>query len=270
MISFPNCKINLGLRITEKRSDGFHTIESCFYPIEWNDILEIIPAAELRFTSSGIAIPGNPDQNLCMKVWQLLNHRFGIPAVHIHLHKVIPIGAGLGGGSSDAAFAVKTLNQLFDLKLSDDDMEELLRPLGSDCAFFVRNKPVLAIEKGDRFEKTSVSLSGSWIVLIYPGIHISTQEAYSLVKPVLPSESLNNLLEGDRKNWKDQLKNDFEKHLFFNHSVLDHVKNKLYNYGAIYASMTGSGSCIYGLFDEEPDSSHFEDSNFTVKKTLLN
>lgn len=270
MISFPNCKINLGLRITEKRSDGFHSIESCFYPVEWNDILEIIPSPELRFTSSGITIPGDPDQNLCMQVWQLLHLRFDIPAVHIHLHKAIPIGAGLGGGSSDAAFALKTLDRLFDLGLSDDDKEELLRPLGSDCAFFVRNRPVIAVGKGDLFAEVQLNLAGKWIVLVYPGIHISTKEAYSLVKPAFPSESLRDLLEDDIDNWKGRLENDFEKHLFFNYPVLDHVKNKLYNYGAVYASMTGSGSCLYGLFDEEPDCRHFEESGFVVKKILLN
>ncbi len=270
MIRFPNCKINLGLRITEKRPDGFHNIESCFYPIDWNEALEIIPAPELRFTSSGIPIPGDPDHNLCLKAWRLLHKRFDIAPVHIHLHKAIPIGAGLGGGSSDAASAIILLDQLFDLGLDDETMEDLARTLGSDCAFFIKNKPVIATEKGDRFSEVRLSLANQWIVLVFPDFHISTGEAYSGVRAEKPEDSLKNLLEGDVKEWKKYLKNDFEKHLFLNYPVLDHVKSRLYDFGSFYASMTGSGSCVYGLFNEEPDATALKEMGFTVKKILLN
>jgi 4-diphosphocytidyl-2-C-methyl-D-erythritol kinase len=169
MIAFPNAKINLGLHVVARRPDGFHNIESCFYPVGWTDVLEIIESEVLQFTSSGLLIPGEAAHNLCLKVYAALKKDFDLPPVHLHLHKVIPIGAGLGGGSSDAAFAVKLLNDKFELGLTPERMEDYVRPLGSDCAFFIRNTPLYCYDKGDRFAGIGVDLQGYSIVLGQPG-----------------------------------------------------------------------------------------------------
>jgi 4-diphosphocytidyl-2-C-methyl-D-erythritol kinase len=271
MIVFPNAKINLGLFITEKRPDGFHNIESCFYPVPWNDVLEVSEGIHTSFSSSGIPVPGDEKDNLCLKAWENVHQEYGIPPVHIHLHKVIPIGAGMGGGSSDAAFTVKALNELFGLGLTEEKMEDLVRPLGSDCAFFIKNKPVLAVEKGDRFQDIPVFLSGFWGILVYPDLHISTKEAYSGIVPGTPAVSIREILtQKDRMEWKNLLINDFERHLFEKYPVLSDVKKELYNSGAVYASMTGSGSCVYGIFEKEPSTLKFENLSFSVKKFLFN
>lgn len=209
MVVFPNAKINLGLFITEKRKDGFHNLESCFYPIPWQDVLEIVPSDKFSFSSTGITIPGDLKTNLCVKVYEAVKSKFDIPPVQIHLHKVIPIGAGLGGGSSDASFTLKILNNLFDLSLTTEEMEDLVRPLGSDCAFFIKNEPVLAYEKGDRFKPITISLQGYQLIVVYPNIPISTQLAYSLVKPAQPTMSISDILNKGINEWKGLLKNDF-------------------------------------------------------------
>jgi 4-diphosphocytidyl-2-C-methyl-D-erythritol kinase len=250
MVSFPNAKINLGLHITEKRQDGFHSIESCFYPVQWCDALEILVSNTTSFTTSGIEIPGASDSNLCLKVYQALKKEYMLPPVHIHLLKNIPIGAGLGGGSADAAFTIKLLNDLFSLNLSVTQMEDYLRPLGSDCAFFVNNKPVFAYDKGDRFSSIELSLKGYFIVIVYPEVHISTKEAYSSVIPKKSQVSIERILQKDIKEWKSLLKNDFEDALFPKYPVLKEIKETLYSKGALYASMTGSGSAVYGIFSE--------------------
>lgn len=262
MISFPNAKINIGLFITEKRTDGFHNLESCFFPISWTDILEIIPSDTFSFSSSGIEIPNNTSEtNLCVKAYNLLANDFEISPIKIHLHKNIPIGAGLGGGSADASFTLKMLNELFKLKISDQELENYARQLGSDCAFFIQNKPVFAIEKGDIFKILSLSLKNKFIVLINPNIHISTKEAYSGVKPQEAKIDLHTfLIENSIENWKDKVHNDFEDSIFPNHPTIAELKNDLYNKGALYASMTGSGSTIFGIFDNEIDTSDFEKS----------
>jgi 4-diphosphocytidyl-2-C-methyl-D-erythritol kinase len=251
MVSFPNAKINLGLDITEKRPDGFHSIESCFYPVQWCDALELMPAEILKFSSSGIQIPGESDSNLCLKTYQALKQDFDLPPVHIHLLKNIPIGAGMGGGSSDAAFTIKALNILFKLGLTIPQMEEYVRPLGSDCAFFVNNQPVYAYEKGDRFKSTGLSLKGYFIIIVYPPIHISTKEAYAGVVPQKPIMGVEEIIRTDISNWKNLLKNDFEASLFPKYPVLKEIKEKFYKNEAVYASMTGSGSAVYGIFKEE-------------------
>lgn len=258
MVSFPNAKINLGLDITEKRSDGFHNIESCFYPVQWTDALEIVPSEKLLFSSSGIQIPGEVNSNLCLKVYEVLKKNFDLPPVHIHLLKNIPIGAGMGGGSADAAFTIRSLNEQFHLGLSTEQMEDYLRPLGSDCAFFVNNQPVLAYEKGDRFKKIDLSLKGYFISIVYPELHISTKEAYSGVVPQKPAVSVETILQKESKEWKGLLKNDFESSLFPKYPLLKEIKEYLYAKGALYASMTGSGSAVYGIFNEgKNDSLHF-------------
>lgn len=251
MVVFPNAKINIGLQIVEKRKDGFHNIESIFYPVfELYDVLEIIESKELTFTSSGINIPGNLEDNLCLKAYQLLKKDYDLPPVHIHLLKVIPIGAGLGGGSSDAAFTLKLLNEKFELQLSDEDLINYARKLGSDCAFFIKNKPVFAHHKGDEFESVDLDLSDYNIKVEYPNIHIGTSEAYAGVIPQKSNFDLRKLSVDDIKNWKTYVKNDFEDSIFPYHSTIEKLKEKFYSDGALYVSMTGSGSAVFGIFEK--------------------
>jgi 4-diphosphocytidyl-2-C-methyl-D-erythritol kinase len=253
MLSFPNAKINIGLSITEKRPDGFHNLESCFYPVGWSDVLEIMPAQKLSFKSTGIEIPGNPETNLCLKAYHLVNQDFNLPPVMIHLHKIVPIGAGLGGGSADCAFTIKTLDDLFELNMSVGTMENYARQLGSDCAFFIRNKPKSCFGKGDEFEDINVNLSDKFIVLVNPNIHISTAEAYSGVKPQKSHGDLKEILQKPVNQWVDVVKNDFENHLLPKYPAIANIKNSLYTHGAEYASMTGSGSTVFGIFNQEID-----------------
>ncbi len=253
MLVFPNAKINIGLNIVEKRQDGFHNIESCFYPVDWSDALEILPAEQFSFQSDGIDIPGDVLNNLCAKAYQMLAADYTFPTVNIHLLKAVPIGAGLGGGSSDAAFTIKALNDLFSLNISLEKQLDYARRLGSDCAFFIENKPLYCFEKGDRFEEISLSLAGKWIVLVNPGLHISTVEAYSGVKPRESGADLRVLLKQPLPEWKATVKNDFEESLFPKYLVLKKIKEKLYEKGAVYAAMSGSGSTLYGIFEEERD-----------------
>ncbi|PRY13204.1 4-diphosphocytidyl-2-C-methyl-D-erythritol kinase [Pontibacter ummariensis] len=248
MLDFPNAKINLGLYVTAKRPDGFHNLQSCFYPVKWCDALEILPAKEERFEMTGLPVPGDPASNLCLKAYRLLQQDFALPPVHMHLHKVLPMGAGLGGGSADAAFTLRILNKLFELNLSAAALEDYARQLGSDCAFFVQNQPVIATERGDVFERFSLDLSGYACVIVYPGIHITTAEAYGSINPKEPSCGMEILLKQDLDVWKTVLHNDFEDALFPKYPELAAVKEKLYGAGAVYASMTGSGSALYGLF----------------------
>lgn len=262
MISFPNAKINLGLYVLNKRSDGFHSIETCFYPIPWYDVLEIIPSETVSFSSSGNSIPGNAESNLCLKTVASLQASHNIPSVRIHLHKNIPIGAGLGGGSSDAAFTCSTLNTLFQLNLSLEQQENVVRPLGSDCAFFIQNKAIIAHEKGDVFSDLNcVDLSGYWIYLINPGIHVSTKDAYNGVQPHSNRKSINSILQQPIETWKNELVNDFEISVFKQFPDIETIKNTLYASGAIYAAMSGSGSTVFGLFKEKPDTLIFNNLN---------
>ncbi len=251
MILYPNAKINIGLFITEKRPDGFHNIESCFFPVALHDILEIIPSEEsTSFNSTGIDIPGSPDDNLCLKAWQLLKKDFDIPQVKIHLHKQIPIGAGLGGGSADCAFTFIALNELFDLKLEIAQLEEYAGELGSDCTFFIRNKPAYATGKGEKLEILPYSdLDKYNLILINPGIHIPTGEAYSGIIPQEREVFLPEILKDNIATWQDKVTNDFEKSIFRNHPEIKEIKEDLIKRGALYASMSGSGSSVFGFFD---------------------
>ena len=257
MLSFPNAKINLGLFITEKRPDGFHNLQSCFYPVGWADVLEIIPVGprsvgSVDFTSSGIAIPGEPAFNLCVRAYELLNADFDLPPVQMHLHKIVPIGAGLGGGSADAAFTLKLLNDQFTLGLTGLQLEDYARRLGSDCAFFVQNRPMYCLEKGDVFEEISVDLNGYYIALIYPNVAISTAEAYARIRPQQPETSLREHLRQPIDTWCETVRNDFENSLFPAYPILSKIKAQLYESGAVYASMSGSGSTLYGIFNAPP------------------
>jgi len=256
MVCFPNAKINIGLNIVEKRPDGFHTVESILYPVGLCDILEVVSTDEAaglaRFKSTGLAIPGGAENNLCVKAYELLSKEHVLPGVNIHLHKIIPIGAGLGGGSSDGAFFVKLLNDKFELGLSWGELHHYARQLGSDCSFFIGNRPAYAEGIGDQFEPTGVQLSGYHLVIVYPAIHISTAEAYSRVKPQKPERTLETVIDGlSPENWKPVIKNDFEDSAFRVYPLLRDIKDKLYKLGAVYASMSGSGSSVYGLFKTE-------------------
>jgi 4-diphosphocytidyl-2-C-methyl-D-erythritol kinase len=254
MITFPNAKINLGLKVLEKRTDGFHNIETIFYPVGLSDILEIIPSKDgvLTFEPTGLRVPGDKNDNLCVKAFHLLSSILHLPPVKIHLHKVIPTGSGLGGGSSDGAFAIKMLNDLFLLGLSDDQMMDYARNLGSDCAFFILNRPVFAFNKGDHFEPLELDLSGYRIEVVTPGIHVSTAEAYSMID--LRAESwthespLKEIIRKPVVEWEKNLINDFEKPVFNKYPELKRIKQDLYEKGALYASMSGSGSSFYGIF----------------------
>jgi 4-diphosphocytidyl-2-C-methyl-D-erythritol kinase len=248
MIAFPNAKINIGLNVTRKREDGYHDLETIFYPLLIRDAVEIIEADELQFSSTGIVIPGNADENICLKAYNLLKRDYDLPSLHIHLHKNIPIGAGLGGGSADAAFLIKLLNDKFNLGLSIADMENYARRIGADCAFFISNKPVYAFGKGDVFEDIDLDLSAYYKVLVMPPVHVSTQDAYAGIKPKLAQTSLKELVSLPIENWKDSVKNDFEDSVFVKYPVISDLKKALYDHGAAYASMSGSGASVFGLF----------------------
>jgi len=261
MIIFPNAKINIGLNVIGRRPDGYHDLETIFYPIKINDALEIIEADKLSFESSGLEIPGRVEDNLCIKGYHLLKKDFDLPPVKIHLHKHIPIGAGLGGGSADAAFFIRLLNKKFNLGLTDDQMIDYARKLGADCAFFIKNKPVFAFDKGDEFESIKLDLSNYKIVLVMPPVHVSTGEAYGGVKPAPVNLSLMELIYKPVAEWKNFIKNDFEVSVFKNHPMIRGVKASLYEAGAIYASMSGSGASVFGIFDKTPDLSELKKEN---------
>lgn len=249
MLVFPTCKINLGLQITEKRSDGFHNLQSCFYPVGWSDVLEVIPSAEFAFSYSGLPIPGELTNNLCVQAYNLLKTDFNLPPVQIHLHKIVPIGAGLGGGSADAAFTLRLLNERFTLGLSPQQLEAYARLLGSDCAFFIQNRPLYCLEKGDVFEEINIDLRGYSILLVYPNLVISTAEAYATVRPRQAEISLQKQLQAPIDAWRNTVHNDFEDSLFPAYPMLAQIKQQLYEAGAVYASLSGSGSTVYGIFN---------------------
>jgi 4-diphosphocytidyl-2-C-methyl-D-erythritol kinase len=250
MISFPNAKINLGLTILSRREDGYHEIESCFYPIDLNDSLEIIESTSFSFHSYGLQIPGNNNSNLCVKAYEILRQDFQIPPVAIHLLKKIPMGAGLGGGSADGAFTLTMLNELFDLNLTDTTLEEYALQLGSDCPFFMKNKPAIARGRGEQLQLVELDLTKYRIEIQNPGIHISTQEAYGGIKPQLQKQSISEIISQPIYCWKDKLFNDFERYVFQKYPQVSELKKTLYEQGAIYASMTGSGSTVFGIFEK--------------------
>jgi len=261
MISFPQCKINLGLNIHFKRADNYHEVSTVMYPIPLNDILEIVRNETFQFTQSGMPIPGRFEDNLCVKAYQLLQREFEISPVHIHLYKNIPMGGGLGGGSADGTYMLKLLNDEFKLGLSTAELQDYAAQLGSDCPFFVREEPQLATGRGELLEPINVNLKGYYLYLINDGTHVSTQEAYANVSPRQPSRSLEEVVSLPIDQWKAHLHNQFEESVFPRYPHLERFKEQLYDAGAIYASMTGSGATLYGLFESEPSSSLFESEN---------
>jgi 4-diphosphocytidyl-2-C-methyl-D-erythritol kinase len=252
MILFPPAKINLGLNVLHKREDGYHEIESCMIAIPFYDVLEIIPAKTFEFQQSGITIAGDSEDNLCVKAFRLLEQNYAIPPVSIYLRKIIPMGAGLGGGSADASYVVKAIVALYKLGISEDEQRELVTKLGSDCPFFISSQPQLAIGRGEILQPIAVDLKNYYLKLINPGIHIGTKEAYDGIQFSDDSSSVAAILDEPIENWKSQLKNDFERTAFKNHPTLAQIKASLYEEGAIYAAMSGSGSTLFGIFKEEP------------------
>jgi len=258
MIVFPNCKINLGLHILRKRNDGYHDLETIFYPLPLCDSLEIIEnrhpgkSFSIPFTISGQDVYGDPSSNLCLKAYRLLKKDFpDLPQVQVHLHKVIPSGAGLGGGSADGAFTLKLLNEKFSLSLSELELVQYASQLGSDCPVFILNKPCYGTGRGEQLEAVAIDLSDYKFVIVYPGIHIDTGRAFLDIKPALPDRSLKDIIRLPVEKWKDELCNDFERNLFKKHWEVVDIKDELYKCGAIYASMSGSGSTVYGIFRKE-------------------
>lgn len=270
MIVFPNCKINLGLHILGKRADGFHNLETVFYPVAVKDALELMPATnsttDVEFTGTGLSVDGNTTDNLCVKAYHLLQKDFPqLPAVKIHLHKAIPMGAGLGGGSADASSMLKLLNERFHLNLSTDQLISYALQLGSDCPFFIINKPCFATGRGELLEEIKLDLSVYKMVLINPGIHVNTGWAFSNITPALPKRSIKEIVQQPVDTWKAELANDFEKPVFAAYPEVKAIKDSLYDQGAVYASMSGSGSTVYGIFHREAAPVLPKDSNYFIK-----
>ncbi|MEG1659283.1 MAG: 4-(cytidine 5'-diphospho)-2-C-methyl-D-erythritol kinase [Bacteroides sp.] len=258
MITFPNAKINLGLNITGLRADGYHNLETVFYPVPLEDALELHPLPDsdhqkCRLHCSGIAIDGNPEDNLVVKAYHLLDEEFHLPPVNIHLFKHIPSGAGLGGGSSDAAFMLKLLNERFALNLTVEQLEGFAATLGADCAFFIRNKPTFATGVGNVFSPIALSLAGYQLLIVKPDIFVSTREAFAKITPHQPLLPLREVIARPVTAWKEHLVNDFEASVFPQHPAISQIKETLYQQGAVYAAMSGSGSSVFGLFRSETE-----------------
>ncbi|MBY0476189.1 MAG: 4-(cytidine 5'-diphospho)-2-C-methyl-D-erythritol kinase [Chitinophagaceae bacterium] len=286
MISFPNCKINLGLHILNKREDGYHNLETVFYPVKWRDALEVVRiddgrrtmddskttlssakptesrhdsplTTHISFSSTGLPIPGDETNNLCIKAYHLLKKDFpSLPPVQMHLHKAIPMGAGLGGGSANAAFALKLLNDQFQLKLSTQQLIDYALQLGSDCPFFIINKPCFATGRGEILETVELDLSAYHFAIVNPGIHVNTGWAFAQLNIRSDHETwadLRTIIQQPIETWKDQLINDFGEPVSKAHPEIATIKQQLYNAGAVYASMTGSGSTVFGIFEKQPE-----------------
>lgn len=263
MITFPNAKINIGLNVLRKRKDGYHDIETIFYPLKgiMYDALEIIKAEvkeKAGIKIHGMQVPGCKRNNLCIKAYELLKKEFSLPPINIHLLKSIPMGAGLGGGSADGAFMLKLLNDEFNLRLSPKQLRSYALNLGSDCPFFIDNRPAYATGKGEKLKPIETeNLNGKFIVVVCPRVHVSTAEAYNTIDKQSETgsrkpEALEKLIRLPIEKWKGAIKNNFENPIFAKHPELKKIKQKLYSLGAIYASMSGSGSALYGIFSNEP------------------
>jgi 4-diphosphocytidyl-2-C-methyl-D-erythritol kinase len=264
MITFPCAKINIGLQVTERRPDGYHNLDTVFYPIPLHDALEVVPAEEegydCRLHLSGVNIEGDPNTNLVVRAYRLLAADYTLPPVDIYLHKHIPTGAGLGGGSADASYMLLLLRKMYDLNISDEQLEVYAAQLGADCPFFIKGKPVYATGIGNEFHPIALDLSGMCLVVVKPDVFVSTKEAYSMVYPEKPEVTLDEKIMRPITEWRDTISNDFEKGIFALHPELAAIKEKLYAMGAIYAAMSGSGSALFGLFTSTIENleQHFE------------
>jgi 4-diphosphocytidyl-2-C-methyl-D-erythritol kinase len=264
MVTFPNCKINLGLNILQKREDAFHDIETVFFPLPFTDVLEIVSSDnETTLINTGIVV-GRKENNLCLEAYHLLKKDFPqVPEINVHLHKVIPMGAGLGGGSADAAFMLSLLNEKYDLDISEQQLFLYASRLGSDCAFFLLNKPCFATGRGEKIEEMNLSLSGYKILLVNPDIHVSTKEIFQQVTPRIPKKNIKEIIVQPIETWKNDLKNDFEEIVFLKHPEIKDMKESLYRHHAVYASMTGTGSTVFGIFNKQQEISYpFEKKYF--------
>lgn len=257
MICFPNAKINLGLQVKKKRSDGYHDIETVFYPLELSDILEVTPLSGTKenytYLNTGIAIESEHHDNLCIRAWNEIASIRKMPGVAIHLHKVVPPGAGLGGGSSDAAFTLMALNDFFNLAIPLPELGKMAGRIGSDCPFFIHNKPVFATGRGEILEPVNLDLAGTDIMVVHPGIPVSSGWAYAQIKPGGHPLSVAETVSQDPRGWQDRLVNDFEPIVFSKYPVIRQIKDRMLAMGAFYSSMTGSGSAVFGMFDYEPE-----------------
>ena len=255
MIAFSNCKVNIGLNILKKRKDGFHDIETLFYPINFvEDIIEIVENSSDKDTYhfSGKKIDSDLEKNLCFLTVQKMREKHSFPNIDLYLHKNVPMGAGLGGGSANVGTIIKLIDKNFDLNIPQKEQIEIASKLGSDTAFFIINKAALGEGRGDVLSTIDFSLSSYEMLIIHPEVHVSTAQAYANVKPKPANFSLKNIKELDIKEWKNHLKNDFEESIFKIHPQLGEIKSYLYDEGAIYAQMSGSGSAVYGIFEKLP------------------
>jgi 4-diphosphocytidyl-2-C-methyl-D-erythritol kinase len=251
MIAYPICKINIGLQVTEKRDDGFHNLETLFYPVGLCDALEVVEAGHPEFRLTGLPVEGDPAGNLVVKAYELIRADYKMPPVKIHLHKRIPTGAGLGGGSSDAAGMLMLLNDLFGLKIDREKLMQYALKLGSDCPFFIHGKPVFATGRGEIMEDIPLSLKDYYLILVKPPVHVSTAEAYLNVNPHGSRMSLKALAGFPVSKWRGNIQNQFERYVFAAHPEVGQIKQILYDQGASFSLMSGSGSCVYGLFRSE-------------------
>ncbi len=252
MILFPPAKINLGLKVLKKRTDGFHEIESCMLAIPLTDVLEILRAEQFNFVQTGISVEGDQESNLCVRAFRLFQKHYAIPNVYIHLRKEIPMGAGLGGGSADASYVLLGLNELFEVGASDDELRSLAAELGSDCPFFIINKAQIAKGRGEILSEIELDVKGYYLKLINPEIHVGTKEAYAGVVFSEDEIGVAEILSRPIDEWKKTLKNEFERSIFPIHPIIGDLKTQLYSEGAIYASMSGSGSTVFGIFRGKP------------------
>jgi 4-diphosphocytidyl-2-C-methyl-D-erythritol kinase len=274
MISFPNCKINLGLNVLSKREDGFHDLETVFYPVYGiTDALEVITDYTLSandIVCSGLSIQDDPANNLCLRAWHLLKADFrNLPYVRMHLHKVIPAGAGLAGGSSDGVFALQLLNKKFQLNLTANDLLKYAEKLGSDCSFFVINKPSFATGRGEILNPVQLDLSAYNLLLVNPGIHINTGRAFSQITPALPAKSIQQIIQQPIHTWREELVNDFEQPVFAAHPEIAGIKDLLYQNNALYAAMSGSGSTVFGIFEKTISPGFTFPASYFVKTVAL-
>ncbi|PWU03215.1 MAG: 4-(cytidine 5'-diphospho)-2-C-methyl-D-erythritol kinase [Bacteroidetes bacterium] len=278
MILFPHCKINLGLRVIGKRPDGFHDIETVFYPFPLRDIIEVIKKpqsiphslhSEIEAYYTGLDIPGESEENICIRAYTLLKKDFpNIGPIELHLHKIIPIGAGLGGGSSDGAFMLRILNEIFNLQIPKQELLKYAAQLGSDCPFFIYDQPCFATGRGEVLEPISFDLTSYSMLLVNPNIHVNTAQAFSSLKSFGNGKSILSVLKNKVELWKNDLTNDFESSVFEKYPAIQNIKQKLYDSGAIYASMTGSGSSVYGIFPKNQVPNLFENEGY-FKKAIL-
>lgn len=251
MILFPNCKINLGLKILRKRTDGYHDLETLFYPLPIKDVLEIIRSDEPGFFATGLPIPGNPETNLCLRAFTLLKKDFpDLPPVRVHLHKHIPIGAGLGGGSADGAAMLQLLNTSFRLGLSAEKLMDYAAQLGSDCPFFTLNRPCLGEGRGEKLSPVELDMSPYSFAVVHPGVHISTAWAFSECIPDEGGRRIAEIIQQPVHTWAGELVNDFEVPVLRRYPELRSIKEGLYKQGALYAALTGSGSSFFGIFEK--------------------